>query len=74
MELTLKVDRGGHKFIYYFDQERKRNIVALESTILFEFSEEVAKAWGFSLDAVNSFKSNIIANQVGITVNEVIVP
>jgi hypothetical protein len=74
MHLTLDVDIGKHKFIYYFNQERKRNMITLESGIPFEFSEEVAEAWGFSLDAVNSFKEgNMTFYEEGATVNEVIV-
>lgn len=49
MELILKVDFGRHRFIYYFDQGRKRNMIALESSMPFGFSKEVAEAWGFSL-------------------------
>ncbi|OBT49286.1 hypothetical protein VE00_00278 [Pseudogymnoascus sp. WSF 3629] len=74
MHLTLDVDIGKHKFIYYFNQERKRNMITLESGIPFEFSEEVAEAWGFSLDAVNSIKEgNMTFYEGGVTVNEVIV-
>ncbi|OBT71449.1 hypothetical protein VF21_10596 [Pseudogymnoascus sp. 05NY08] len=74
MHLTLNVDIGKHKFTYYFDQERKRNMIALESSIPFGFSEEVAEAWGFSLDEVNSFKDgNATFNDGSVTVSEVIV-
>ncbi|OBT86810.1 hypothetical protein VE02_03916 [Pseudogymnoascus sp. 03VT05] len=74
MNLTLNVDLGGHKFTYYFDQERKRNMLSLDSSIPFGFSEEVAEAWGFSLDAVNSFKErNTTFDEGNVTVNEVVV-
>ena len=53
MELTL--DIGEHSFLYYFDRVRKRNMIALESTVAFEFSNEVAEAWGFRLDEVHLF-------------------
>lgn len=55
MELTLNIDLGEHSFLYYFDGMRKRNMIALESTVAFEFSNEVAEAWEFSLDAVDLF-------------------
>lgn len=74
MHLTLNVDLGKHEFIYYFDQGRKRNMLALESSMPFGFSEEVAEAWGLSLDAVNSYTwGNITFNEGCVTVNEVIV-
>lgn len=74
MHLTPDVDIIKHKFIYYFDQERKRNMIALESGMPFGFSEEVAEAWGFSLHAVNSFtQRNTASNEWGVIVNEVIV-
>lgn len=40
-------------FMYYFERQQNRKIVALETTVPFDFSDEVAEAWGFSLDAVD---------------------
>lgn len=57
MKLKLSIDRSPHKFSYGFDSERNSITIAIKSRIAFDFSKEVAEAWGFSLDKVNSYMS-----------------
>jgi hypothetical protein len=56
LELKLDLDLGEHTFIYNFDKAQQRYILALESSVGFDISSEVAGAWGFDREAVNSFK------------------
>lgn len=67
MRLSLSISRAQHRFLYGFDRERNSITIAIWSRIAFEFTNEVAEAWGFSLDKVNSFVRD------GTNITEVIV-
>lgn len=56
LELKLNLDLGEHRFIYYFDRVQQRYTIVVESSVIFEFSDEALDAWGFDKEAVNSFK------------------
>jgi hypothetical protein len=64
LDLTLDVQFNrnfhSHKFTYYFEKERNRSSIAVHSSTAFrfKFSDGVAEAWGFSKDAVESYKED----------------
>lgn len=62
MKLSLDVNDGNdgnHEFLYGFDRERNRGTIGLESSVAFDFSNEVAEAWGFGLDDVKTFADTL---------------
>lgn len=68
MKLNLCTDCGLHQFLYGFDSERNSITIAVWSRVAFGFTNEVAEAWGFSLDKVNSFmRGDINVTEVIVT-------
>jgi hypothetical protein len=64
LDLTLDVRFNckfhSYKFTYYFEKERNMSSIAVHSSTAFrfKFSDGVAEAWGFSKDAVESYKED----------------
>lgn len=46
------IQYGNHRLLYYFASAH--HSLVIESTVPFGFSDEVAEAWGFGLDAVHT--------------------
>lgn len=59
LDLNLDIDLGNHNFMYGFDYRVKRVGVFLDSSVPFEFSSEVAEAWGFGLGDVRVWEEEV---------------